>query len=129
MAPRKSNWIVSAMTVLPLLTLLGSGSHPITPGAIPVFPMGSPLRFPVFVEFTHDKIFFRSTPIKSAQGQCEFSDGSLLVKLPNEPPFKSKPRVNSEQTGIRISTKGPEIPFRRVTGSECAAQLEPTKQP
>jgi hypothetical protein len=99
------------------------------PGAIPVFPMELPHRFPVFVEFTHDKIFFRSTAIKSMQGQYEFSGGTLLLKLPNEPPFKSKPRVSSEQTDIRISAKGPEIPFRRVAGSECAAQLEPTKEP
>jgi hypothetical protein len=99
------------------------------PGAIPVFATETPLRFPVFIEFTHDKVFFRSTPIKSTQRQYEFSGGILLLKLPNEPPLKSKPRVTSEQTDIRISTKGPEIPFRRVTGSECAAQLEPTTQP
>ena len=99
------------------------------PGAIPVFPMETPLRFPVFVEFTHNKLFFRSTPIKSTQGKYEFSDGSLLLTFPDEPPFKSKPRVSSEQTDIRISIKGPEIPFRRVTGSGCAAQLEPTKEP
>jgi hypothetical protein len=92
------------------------------PDAVPVFPMEAPLRFPVFIEFTHDKVFFRSTPIKSTQGQYEFSGGSLLLKLPNEPELKSKQRVTSEQTDIRISTKGPEIPFRRVTGSNCTAQ-------
>jgi hypothetical protein len=99
------------------------------PGAIPVFPLEMPLRFPVFVEFAHNKLFFRSAPTKSTQGQYEFSDGSLLLTFPGEPPFKSKPRVSAEQTDIRISTKGPEIPFRRVTGSECAGQLEPTKEP
>jgi hypothetical protein len=110
--------------------ILGEWFSPNYPGAIPVFPAEAPLRFPVFVEFTRDKkMFFRSTPVKSTQGQYEFSDGALLLKLPSEPPLKSKPHVSSDQTDIRIATRGPEIPFRRVTGSECAAQLNPSKQP
>jgi len=110
--------------------ILGEWFSPNYPGAIPVFPAEMPLRFPAFVEFTRDKrMFFRSTPVKSTQGQYEFSDGALVLKLPSEPPLKSKPHVSSDQTDIRIATKGPEIPFRRVTGSDCVAQLEPSKQP
>jgi hypothetical protein len=103
--------------------ILGEWFSPNYPGAIPVFPADMPLRFPVFVEFTREKkIFFRSTPTKSTQGRYEFSGGALLLKLPSEPPLKSKPHVSAEQTDIRISTKGPEIPFRWVTGSECKSR-------
>jgi hypothetical protein len=110
--------------------ILGEWFSPNYPGAIRVFPAEMPLRFPAFVEFTRDKrVFFRSSPVKSTQGQYEFSEGTLVLKLPSEPPLKSKPHVSSDQTDIRIATTGPEIPFRRVTGSECAAHLEPSKQP
>ena len=112
--------------------ILGEWFSPNYPGAMPVFrfPAETPLRWPAFVEFTRDKrLFFRSTPVRSTQGQYEFSDGVLLLKLPGEPPLKSKPHVSSDQTNIRIATKGPEIPFRRVTGSDCAAQVQPSKQP
>ncbi len=111
--------------------ILGEWFSPNYPGAVPVFPAEMPLRFPAFVEFTRDKrVFLRSTPVRSTQGQYEYSaDGALVLNLPNEPPLKSKPHVSSDQSDIRISTKGPEIPFRRVTGSECAAQLNPSKQP
>jgi len=110
--------------------ILGEWFSPNYPGAVPVFPAEVPLRFPAFVEFTRDKrVFFRTTPVKSTKGQYEYSDGALVLKLPNESPLKSKPHVSSEQSDIRIATKGPEIPFRRVTGSECAAQLKPSKQP
>jgi hypothetical protein len=110
--------------------ILGEWFSPNYPGAIPVFPADVPLRFPVFVEFTREKkIFFRSTPTKSMRGEYEVSDGTLLLKLPSESPLKSKPHVSSEQTDIRVSTKGPEVPFRRVTGPECATPLEASKQP
>jgi len=110
--------------------ILGEWFSPNYPGAIPVFPAETPLRFPAFVEFTRGKkIFFRSTPLKSTQGQYEFSDGTLLLRLPSEPSLKSKPHMSSDQTDIRIATKGPEIPFRRVTGSDCADQPVPSKQP
>ena len=110
--------------------ILGEWFSPNYPGAVPVFPAEMPLRFPVFAEFTRDKrVFFRSTPVKSTRGQYEFSDGVLVLNLPSEPLLKSKPHVSSDQADIRIATKGPEIPFRRVTGSECAAQLKPSKQP
>lgn len=110
--------------------ILGEWFSPNYPGAVPVFPAEMPLRFPAFVEFTRDKrVFFRSTPVKSTRGQYEFSDGALVLNLPSEPPLKSKPHVSSDQADIRIATKGLEIPFRRVTGSECAAQLQPSKQP
>jgi hypothetical protein len=110
--------------------ILGEWYSPNYPGAIPVFPADTPLRFPVFVEFTREKkIFFRSVPTKSTRGQYEFSDGTLLLKLPSELPLKSKPHVSSGQADIRITTKGPNVPFRRVTGSECADQLEPYNQP
>jgi hypothetical protein len=110
--------------------IFGEWFSPNYPGAIPVFPAEVPLHFPTFVEFTHDKkVFFRSTPVKSTQGQYEFSDGTLVLRLPGEPPLKSKPHLSSEQTDVRIATKGPEIPFRRVTGSECAARFQPSKQP
>jgi len=60
--------------------ILGEWFSPNYPGAIPVFPADMPLRFPVFVEFTREKkIFFRSTPTKSTQGQYEFSGGALLL--------------------------------------------------
>jgi hypothetical protein len=110
--------------------ILGEWFSPNYPGAINVFPAEMPLRFPAFVEFTRDKrMFFRSTPVKSTQGQYEFSDGTLLLRLPSEPPLKSKPRVSSDQTDIRIATRGPEIPFRRATGSDCAAKIVPSNQP
>ena len=110
--------------------ILGEWFSPNYPGAVPVFPAEMPLRFPAFVEFTRDKrVFFRSTPMKSTQGQYEFSDGALVLNLPSEAPLKSKPHMSSDQADIRIATKGPEIPFRRVTCSECAVQLKPSKQP
>jgi hypothetical protein len=110
--------------------ILGEWFSPNYPGAVPVFPADIPVRFPVFVEFTREmKIFFRSTPTNPKRGEYEFSDGTLLLKLPSESPLKSKPHVSSEQTDLRISAKGPEVPFRRVTGAECAGQLEPSKQP
>ena len=103
--------------------LLGEWFSPNYPGAMPVFPVATPLQFPTFVEFTTDrKLFFRSTPLKSTQGQYEFSNGVLIVRFPGEPPLKSKPHITSDQTDMRVSQKGPEIPFRRVTGSNCASQ-------
>lgn len=110
--------------------ILGEWFSPNYRDAVPVFPLEMPLRFPVFVEFTRDKrIFFRSTPLKSTRGQYEFSDGTLVLTLPTEPPLNSKPHVSSDQADIRIVEKGPEIPFRRVTGSDCGAPLKPSKQP
>jgi hypothetical protein len=100
------------------------------PGAIRAFPAEQPLHFPAYVEFTKDKkIFFRSTPLKTIQGQYEFSNGVLVLTFPNEPPFETKVRVSPDQTDIRISKQGPEIPFRRVTGSDCAAQIKLVNEP
>ena len=110
--------------------ILGEWLSPNYPGATRVIPLESPLHFPVFVEFTKDKkIFFRSTPVKITEGRYELSDGVLLLRFPNEPPMKTKIRVSPEQTDIRISAQGPEIPFRRVTGSECATQAKPVDVP
>jgi hypothetical protein len=112
--------------------ILGEWFSPNYLGSIPVFRVEVPLRFPAFVEFTRDKrVFFPSTPVKSTHGQSELLDGMLALKLPSEPPLKSKPHVSSssDQTGIRVATKGPEIPFRRVSGSGFAAQHAPSKQP
>ena len=100
------------------------------PGAIRALSAELPLRFPAFVEFTKDKkIFFRSTPAKTVQARYEFSDGLLVLTFPNEPPAKTKLRISPDQTDIRITTKGPEIPFRRVTGSDCGAQVKPVNNP
>ncbi len=109
--------------------ILGEWFSPNYPGAVHVFPMEMPVRFPAFVEFTKDKrVFFRSTAVKSRQGEYEFVDGLLVLRSLSEPPLKSKPHVSSDQIDIRITTKGPEIPFRRVPGSDCAAWVEQGKQ-
>jgi hypothetical protein len=110
--------------------IVGEWYSPNYPGAIRAFPLEQPLHFPAFVEFTKDKkIFFRSTPLKITQGQYQLSDGVLVLTFPNEPPFKTKVRISPDQTDIRISKQGPEIPFRRVTGSDCVAQINPVNQP
>jgi hypothetical protein len=90
------------------------------PGAIHVIPLEAPLRFPAFVEFTKDKkIFFRSLPIRSRQGQFEYSSGMLVLRFPGEDPLRSKTRVSSDQTDLKLTKNGPEIPFRQVLGSDC----------
>jgi hypothetical protein len=96
------------------------------PGAIRAFPLEQPPHLPAFVEFTREKkLLFRSTPLKIIEGQYEISDGVLVLTFPNEAPAKTKVRISPDQTDIRISKQGPEIPFRRVTGSDCAAQFKP----
>lgn len=111
-------------------TILGEWFSRNYPGAIRVLSTELPLRFPAFVEFTKDKqIFFRSTPLKTIEGQYEFSDGVLVLTFPNEPSAKTKVRISPDQTDIRITTKGPEIPFRRVVGSDCGAQVKPVNNP
>jgi len=110
--------------------ILGEWFSPNYPGAIRALSTELPLRSPAFVEFTKDKqIFFRSSPLKTIQGQYEFSDGVLVLTFPNEPPAKTKVRISPDQTDIRITTKGPEIPFRRVVGSDCGAQVKPVNNP
>jgi hypothetical protein len=110
--------------------ILGEWLSPNYPGATRVFPLEPPLHFPVFVEFTKDKkIFTRSTPAKITEGRYEISDGVLLLKFPNEPPMRTKVRIRPEQTDIRITSQGPEVPFRRVTASECATQATPVNLP
>ena len=110
--------------------ILGEWFSPNYPGAVRAFPAEQPLRFPAFVEFTKDKkMFFRSTPVKTVQGQYEFSDGVLVLTFPNEPAEKTKVSISPDQTDIRITTKGPEIPFRRVVGSDCGAQVKPVNNP
>jgi Family of unknown function (DUF5640) len=110
--------------------ILGEWFSPNYPGAVRAFPAELPLRFPAFVEFTKEKkLFFRSTPLKIIQGQYELSDGVLVLTFPNEPPAKTKVRISPNLTDIRITTKGPEIPFRRVTGSDCGAQAKPVNNP
>jgi hypothetical protein len=110
--------------------ILGEWFSPNYPGAVRAFPAELPLRFPAFVEFTKEKkLFFRSTPLKIVQGQYEFSDGVLVLTFPSEPPAMTKVRITPDQTDMRITTKGPEIPFRRVTGSDCGAQVKPVNNP
>ena len=110
--------------------ILGEWFSPNYPGAIQVFPAELPLRFPAFVEFAKDKkLFIRSKAVKSAQGEYEFSDGVLVLKFPNESPLKTKPHISSDQTDLRVTKQGPEIPFRRVTSSDCAAQVKLSNKP
>jgi hypothetical protein len=110
--------------------ILGEWFSPNYPGAIRALPAELPLRFPAFVEFTKDKkMFFRSIPVKTVQGQYELSDGVLVLTFPSEPPAKTKGRISPDQTDIRITAKGPEIPFRRVIGSDCSAQVKPVNNP
>src|ERR1700691_4357720 len=110
--------------------ILGEWFSPNYPGAVRAFPAELPLRFPAFVEFTKEKkLFFRSTPLKTVQGQYEFSDGVLVLTFPNEPPAKPKELITPKQRDIQITTKGPEIPFRRVVGSDCGAQVKPVNNP
>ncbi|SRR5216684_2194738 len=90
------------------------------PGAIRAIPLEAPLRFPVFVEFTKDKkLFFRSMPIRSRRGQYEYSGGVLVLKISGEDPLQTKPHVSSDQIDLKLTKNGPEIPFRRVLGSDC----------
>jgi len=90
------------------------------PGAIRAIPLKAPLRFPAFVEFTKDKkLFFRSIPIRSRSGQYEYSGGVLVLKISGDDPLQTKPHVSSDQIDLKLAKNGPEIPFRRVLGSDC----------
>jgi hypothetical protein len=91
------------------------------PGAVPVVALTSPLKSPAFVEFTKEgDVYLRSAPVKSKKGSYEVSRKKVIFKIEGEPPLELKPRIASKKLDIHIfGDKTPDLPFRRIEGSEC----------
>jgi hypothetical protein len=91
------------------------------PGAVPVVALTAPLKSPAFAEFTKDgNVYLRSAAIKFKKGSYELSGKKVVLKIEGEPPLELKPRITSKKLDIHIfGDKTPELPFRRIEGSEC----------
>ncbi len=98
------------------------------PGALPIIRLETPLRFPVFVEFTKGgDVYFRSIPINSTKGSYELSGKKLLLKRDGTASLELKPRITPKRLDIRIfGDSSPEVFFRRIESPQCDASNTPS---